>query len=287
MIGSTAIGSSDARTIVDASLRVADHIQSRVPLFTSRGEWATRQYGAAAVVRGCELLRASIVCLDAGHLEAIGLLTRALFESWTTGAYVMFGGREALGRLHAERWRQERHMMQVNGVRADDLVAERDAEIDEIGRVLGIKVGEDGRPKWDGLTVMSMAEQLDSLIPAAMSGGEEVLVIYRTVYRSYSTFDTHGLSPLERLLDMDDIELISMRSPTPWNDPVASIALSCLLLARLANWVFDEFRISTAPLLDDRNVVEQVLRRASDVNLQAAPQRVKDALPESVRALLD
>lgn len=224
----------DAQQTLTSSIQLADHLERRFDLMTSRGRWVTRQYGAAALLRGCELLRASIACLSAGQTEAIGVLSRALLESWVSGAFVMFGGADALARLDAERQRQEGNLIKANDVKADDLLASRKAELNEAAVANGIRLGTDGVPKWDWLTVELMAKELGPLIEKATGRDEEPLALYNMLYRSYSTFDAHGIYPLERRIDLDDLTLTTMCHPVPWVDPHASIGLSCLLLTTLA-----------------------------------------------------
>lgn len=49
-----------------------------------------------------------------------------------------------------------------------------------------------------------MAKELGPLIEKATGRDEEPLALYNTLYRSYSTFDAHGIDPLERRIDLDD-----------------------------------------------------------------------------------
>jgi hypothetical protein len=276
------VNDAERSHVVSAALELADLIDRRSTLFTSRGEFATRQYGAAGLVRGCGLMRAAIACLAAGQDEAVGVLVRAVMESWVAGAFVLFGGPDALARLDAEFQRNQRALLESNRVNASDVIAQQKAELDEVARTYEISLGEDGEPRFDRLSVELMAKELGPLIEAATREPADILTLYNLLYRPYSTLDSHGLQPLERQLDLSDLSLITMREPRPWIDPSSSIALACLLLARLAKWVFDAFRIGTWEVERIFETVAPIMEQASAKALANASQQVLDALPPDI-----
>lgn len=270
---------ADCQHVLRSAEELADLVDNRSGLMTSRGEFAIRQYGAAALLRGCGLMRAAIAIHRAGQDEGVGVLTRAILESWITGAFVLFGGPEALYRLDAERHRYESNLITANVIQADELLAERKAEIDEVARAYGFRLRKDGEPTFVRLSVELMAKELGPLIVAATGEEEDPLALYDMMYRSYSTFDTHGIYPLERQLDLTDLSLTTLRQPQPWIDPHGSIGITCVLLAKLAYWVFKQYPIDTHELERIYATVGEILERSGTAALEQAPRKVIDALP--------
>lgn len=278
-LSSAPVEAAERRQVMASAVELAELVDWRAGLFTSRGEFAARQYGAAGLVRGCGLMRAAFACHEAGQDEAVGILTRAIMESWISGAFILFGGAESLARMEAEHQRNQRNLIASNRINASDLVAQQKAEIEEAAKTYGFRLGEDGEPRFDSLTVRVMAEDLGSLIEAATGERSNIVLLYDLLYRSYSTFDTHGLEPLGRQLDLDDLSLTTMRRPTPWIEPHGSIGVACLLLAMLAKWVFDAYRIGTSEVERIFETVGPIMERAGLTAVALAPQQVIDALP--------
>jgi hypothetical protein len=270
---------ADYRQVLESAGDLAALVDRRADLMTSRVEFAIRQYGAAALVRGCGLLRAAIASHRAGEDEAVGVLTRAILESWITGAFVLFGGPEALVRLDAERHRNEKNLVNANLIQAADLLAKRKATIDELAQTYGFRLNEDGEPTFGKLPVELMAMELGPLIRATTGDDEDPLALYNLMYRSYSTFDTHGLYPLERQLDLSELSLTTLREPTPWIDVSGSVGIACVLLAKLAFWVFRAYPIDTRLVEDIYATVADILKRSGIAAMERAPQQVTDALP--------
>ncbi len=269
----------ERRAVNSAATELANLVERRQGLFTSRGQFAARQYGAAGLARGCGLMRAAIACHEDGQDEAVGVLTRAVLECWISGAFILFGRAESLARFEVERQRNERNLLVSNRINAAKLVAQRRAEMDEVAKAYGFRLGDDGEPRFDRLPVQVMAAELGPLIEAATGESADILALYDLLYRSYSTFDTHGLEPLERRLDLDDLSLTTMREPSPWIEPYGSIAVACLLLAVLAKWVFDAYGIRTSEAERIFETVAPIVEQAGTAALQGAPQEVLEALP--------
>lgn len=271
----------DARAlIIQTSNTLADLVDGRVHLMTSPSEFAHRQFGAAALVRGCDLLRSSIVCLEAGQQETVGVLTRAIQEAWFTGTFAMFGGRPAIIRLEAERQRNMRLMADSNKLNADAVLDDQKDDLHLVAVEAGHPLGPDGKPKFDRLPVFRIASELGAMIEASPYETEDSLAVYNMMYRSYSSFDAHGLDPLDRRIDFSDGALVTLREPIPWIDPHASILLSAMMLVTLGGWVFGECGIARIELNGVRSTLVELGMDAHDHAFDGAPQEVLDALPD-------
>lgn len=272
--------------IVASARRIFDLVGRHQENFTSTSESVQRQYGVAGLARGCGLLVAAIASHEAGEDEAVGVLTRSILETWTSGAFVLFGGAESLARLEAELQRNEQALFANNEINGADLLAQRKAELHEIAKAQGFQIGKDGEPRFERLTVEVMAKELGPLIEKATGEAANALVIYNMLYRSYSTFDTHGLSPLQRQLNFDDLSRISMRNPKPWIDAHSSTAVACLLLSVLGEWVFASFGIEEPELAEVLKTLQPIVLKACVVAVSGASTDVLTALPAELRSKL-
>ena len=272
--------------IVASARKLFDLVGRHRENFTSTSESAQRQYGAAGLARGCGLLAAAIASHEAGEDEAVGVLTRAILETWTSGAFVLFGGAESLARLEAELQRNEQALITNNAINGAELLAERKAELHGVAKAQGFQLGEDGEPRFDKLTVEVMAKELGPLIEKATGEAADALLVYNMLYRSYSTFDTHGLSPLQRQLNLDDLPRISMRQPKPWIEAHSSVAVACLLLAVLGEWVYASFGIDEPELAEVLERLMPIALQACAVAVSGATTDVFAALPAELRTKL-
>lgn len=102
--------------VVTSASKLGELVRSHRANFSSTSEFAQRQYGAAGLARGCGLMAAAIASHEAGEDEAVGVLTRAILETWTSSAFVLFGGAESLARLEAELQRNERALIRTNQI---------------------------------------------------------------------------------------------------------------------------------------------------------------------------
>lgn len=269
----------DWAQVAGSANALAELVERHREAFTSPGELAHRQYGAAGLTRGIGLMSAAIASHDAGEDEAVGVLTRAILESWISGAFVLFGGADSLARLEAERQRNERNLIEANEINAAALLDQRKAELDAAAKSHGIRLDGDGEPHFDKLPVFIMAEEIGALIEARTGDSGGALVLYNMLYRSYSTFDAHGLHPLERQLDLGELPRISMRWPTPWIEARVSVAVACTLLSKLGEWVFASFSIDSAELEQIFGALMPVLMNARLFAVAEAPDDVLAAVP--------
>jgi hypothetical protein len=191
----------------------------------------------------------------------------------------MFGGRQAIIRLEAERQRHSRAMAESNELNADAVLTAQRDDLDEVASDAGHQLGNDGKPKFDRLSVFTIAEDLGPMIEVSRYATEDSLAIYNLMYRSYSTLDAHGLDPLERRIDLSDPSLVPLRDPSPWIDPHVSILLSAVMLVTLAGWAFGEFAIGRIELDDIRRSLVTLGTESRDHAFDGAPQAVLNALP--------
>jgi len=274
------VDDDDIRLVEQGVEQLTQLVTGRLHLFTSRGQWAARQYGVAGLARGTDLLSAGIASSKAGFPDVVGVLVRSLVDSWLSGAYVMFGGAEALARLEHQLQRHEAAMLSQNGLGAQELLRMRSDDLAVAARDIGLLDDADDASALGRITTERIAAELSELLP-----GEDALALYNLLYRTYSTTDAHGLGPLNRWPATENIELIRLHEPTPWVDPHGSLGLATLLLCRLAEWVFDAFHLSTTEVRQVFDLVAPVLERAGTAAIAAASPEVLAALPADFQVL--
>ena len=77
--------------------------------------------GHAAIARTRRLLEGILTLLQADLNDLVGVLVRALFESWLVGVYALLGGAEAMEQLVAEQdWQLTRILSAIGQSREDD-----------------------------------------------------------------------------------------------------------------------------------------------------------------------
>ena len=103
--------------------------------------------------------------------------------------------------------------------------------------------------------------------------------MYDVFYRAYSTFDVHGLYPLERRIDRSDVDRESLQPPTPWMAPAGSTVISTWALGWMAQWVFDRFHLDHIELKAARDAIEPPASRMLEGMLASLPDGVREAMP--------
>jgi hypothetical protein len=227
-------------------------------------------YAAAALARGAALVRAALtLCRSAEH-EAVGLLARAAWECWVTGAYLATGGRKAFIRLEAAQLRQESNVAALNGLEADTLRA-RTEQLHAAERLR--LIAEEGRDRSDGspvsiprITVQQMAREVGPLIESVTGEPADLLVAYDLFYRAHSAWDVHGLKAIDLHTEIsDDGRMIRLRDSIPWLEPHKAIAVAVSYLSNLAWLVEDHFGIDHTELSSlQEQLLDAMSRNAAD-----------------------
>jgi len=171
----------------DRSIRaLADVIEQRLPLLTSRSEFAARQYAAAYLAR-CRRLVLAIDAVRGEFPDAVGTLLRPMFETWLTANWLVLDPDEAMPAL------------------ANDYKV----EVEKMTRLAGLDV-EDVDDSWKGALQSPKIGALvvkvgRLLVDAGDPGGDQLEWSYNLVYRNESIYSVHGgLGPVLAHLDDHD-----------------------------------------------------------------------------------
>src|SRR6516165_5421925 len=98
---------------------LADLIEQRVPLLTSRPALAARQYAAAYLAR-CRRLVLAIDAVRGEFPDAVGALLRPMFETWLTATWLVLDPDEALPALANDYKVEVEKMTRLAGLDVDD-----------------------------------------------------------------------------------------------------------------------------------------------------------------------
>ncbi len=246
---------AEVEHVLTAIEALLDHLDGRQPLFTSRIEEAHRQYAAAALCRGCAMVRSGLITLRAGQVEAVGVLARTAWECWLIGTFLVCGGAKSFVRLEAEQLRQNSNVARLNGF-PSAVLNERWSELrktERYRRILedGLSTDDSSPVTFDKLTVEQLAREVGPMIPAAMGGPADVIGIYDKFYRAHSAWDTHGIQALDRRIALlAEDGRIELKAAVGWLEPEKPLATATAYLALLARQIFHEFGISPRKLDD-------------------------------------
>jgi hypothetical protein len=232
---------------------VLDHVRSREPFLTSRIQDASRQYGAASLGRGCDIVRSGIAALRGDEPEAIGGIARIAWECWLTGAFLVCGGKKALIRMEAEQLRQNSNLARLNQL-PPEVLEQRWVELRDAERLR--QMVEDGREeddeseiKFQSLSLEQIAREAGPMVEAATGKPADLLVAYNMFYRAHSAWDTHGLQALDsRIVLLEGEDRVELKSSTSWLEPHKPLAVATSYLGMLAGLVYDGFGVSTDEL---------------------------------------
>ena len=121
-----------------------------------------QMYAAAALAHCCQLAR-TVVRLHADGDEIAGrMVARGLFESWAVGAYVHFGGFEALTSL-GDDFHFELKVQADEATRHDEALRRKRADID--GRNRRIEHDNVAKARWNRANPDQPAKKLVELLP--------------------------------------------------------------------------------------------------------------------------
>jgi hypothetical protein len=211
-------------------LALADLIERRLPLLTSRPELAARQYAAGYLAR-CRRL---VLAIDQSRLafpDAVGALLRPLFESWLTATWLLLAPEEALPALE--------HDYKV--------------EVEKMTRLAGLdidRVDESWRGELQGPRIASLAVKVGKLlVEAGDPGGDQLEWSYNLVYRNESIYSVHGgLGPVLAHLDGDHAWVGVLETRTGDGDGSGRLLWAAILLGSLTRRVSLTFGLDVRSL---------------------------------------
>jgi hypothetical protein len=221
---------------------VIHEIDTHMPRLTSGPGYLPRQMAAAAVARGRKLWAALDAVQAAGQAVVGGLLSRAIWECWVVGLFVLFKGDDGYEHLAGAY------------DRANDLIIDRWPD-DETRPELR----ELDYPK-QKLNYETMATEVTRLL--AERGSPVVTLSYDGIYRSWSTLAAHATHGSLMLFVEDTGSYLKLgpgRLPLPAE---VDLRVTSTFLGHLAWFVLREFSIDGTKLI---NAVEQLhLRQLAD-----------------------
>lgn len=242
--------------------------------FSSSSTGVGRQFAAAGLLRGLDLLGAAVAVLNAGHPDAVGAVVRPIVETWLTSMYLLLGEAAALGALEHELNRNERAMMNSNDIDLGDLFEERERELRDAARYAGVLGEEDVFGK--KLTTLDIASRVE----AALVDEPGALGIYNMMFRTYSTHETHGLSPVRRRVNSADVDDLRLQEPKPIIDPRVSIGMAALLMCDLAHRVTTAFEQPSDELEAISDRLMGVFSATGEAVIGSTPPEIRDLVPE-------
>lgn len=270
----------DETEILGAVDALLDILGRDLGLLTTRSELRLlhRQYAAAALARGCAILRSARSLIDAGHNEGIGLLSRALWETWLVGAFVLAGREEALFRLEGEQQRQVRNLAERNGLHPEVMAKLEDDQRTltdaERARRRNSTSADDSSDTiaFGRLQLEQIAKELGPLlVEARLEESADITAAYDLLYRSHSAFDAHGIAALERHLDLSAAGVISLHvQPPSWIETHRSLGIGALQLSLLARYIYLTFGIGTWRLDDVQTSLFRHLQAAGISSVEQA-----------------
>jgi hypothetical protein len=214
---------------------VIHEIDTHMPRLTSGPGYLPRQMAAAALARGRKLWAALDAVQAAGQAVVGGLLSRAIWECWVVGLFVLFKGDDGYEHLAGAY------------DRANDLITDRwpdDETRPELRRL--------NYPK-QKLNYETMATEVTRLL--AERGSPVATLSYDGLYRSWSTLAAHAAyGSLMLFVEATDsyLKLGPGRLPLPAE---VDLRVTSTFLGHLAWFVLREFSIDGTKLI---NAVEQL-----------------------------
>lgn len=253
------------RSLTDAIRSLLDRVDALAPDLTSVHELGARQFAAAALLRGSELARSASLVNEQVGPDPAGILARSAWESWLTGTFLLFGGNAAFLRMEAEAQRQETVLLERNSVPANRAVLDRRAALDQVEsqrRALEEPDRADAEVQWNRLSIEVMARAVGPWIEDTTGESADVTAAYDLFYRSHSTFDAHGIRPLERLVtDSPDGSHLVLSRREPWIDPDHAVAIASMYLGKLGVWIADDFGVDSCDLSDRLDTLVSALNQ--------------------------
>jgi hypothetical protein len=217
----------DWETHHSSILALADLIERRLPLLTSRPELAARQYSAGYLAR-CRRL---VLAIDQSRLafpDAVGALLRPLFESWLAATWLLLAPEEALPALE--------HDYKV--------------EVEKMTRLAGLdidQVDESWRGELQGPRIASLAVKVGKLLVRGRRPRRRPARM--VVQRNESIYSVHGgLGPVLAHLDGDNAWVGVLERRTGDGDGSGRLLWAAILLGILTRRAFLTFGLDVRPL---------------------------------------
>jgi hypothetical protein len=208
-----------------------------------------RVLAAGALARSAAILRSARALLQAGELEGIGYLVRGAWETSLVGMYVLVDGFRGVLRLNADQARQELALTRANDVEPEVIAILDDRMSDLVANerrrraAAGDQEGADAFTKFERLKVADLARVLGpQLVEHGFEEDADAAAAYDLLYRSHSTYDTHGLAAIERHVRFGSDGRLGIKAdPDGWIDAHRATALVTLYVGLLAKYVLRTF----------------------------------------------
>jgi hypothetical protein len=189
------------------------------------------------------LLEGAILLAEGGRPETMGVLVRALFETWLVANYVLLKGKDAddesvLIELGNDFARSVTAMAAGTGRNREDVKAKVDAwkmeTRDHPDNVAGPP--ELTGMRGNRLNLEQVASAVRHLLAARAEPSLDAVELYNAVYRGESTYSAHpGLGALHMYMDYDEIaeesDRLTLRPKPPFPNQARVGALLTLDLA--------------------------------------------------------
>lgn len=226
---------------------LSELIASNLRGLTSTRDQMRRQLAAAGLARCRSLLMALCSLDEMGHSDVLGLLLRAVFETWAVSLWVLYKGSNAeddavLQELGSDYEHWTTRMAKATGWKEGDDEAEKAMNG---WRTVAARAG--GKP----LNYRAIVEELEPLLTGDRAMKPGPIAIYDRVYRGQSIYCAHAnLGTLFRYFAPDAAAMRDQVNMAPGPAFPEAVRLSALLTSHLATNIFDEFGIAATPLAE-------------------------------------
>jgi hypothetical protein len=217
---------------------ILDHLKDKAEYMTSAHDpdLTPRQLAAAALMRLRALLEALLMLCISGHARTGGMLSRAVWETWLVGTFLLVRGPDAVRDLAFDAARHSVDTGRRLGL-GEDFSSPAQDFIDR---------NKAGAKRW---RIEEMAQEVDRLLTAR---GERFRVQegYDRMFRGESSASTHaGLGSLTPYIEILPERRALTLDPPALVPAERSVVLAGILVLDLARRVYDAFGLRLDDLI--------------------------------------
>lgn len=225
--------------ILPSVSEVLDHLDAAVARWRFSDDQTNLHMAAAALRQGARLTRSALILAASEEPAGVNVLVRSAFEYWLMGAWLVFGGEDAIIGVELERYRwqiilaervgetdtanTERHTVGLAKLRDEQAAYQQAGSALPAGRASSV-------------VLLQVAERLGALIKARFpeDTDADVTQVYDLLYRSHSTMDAHPPLTINKLTGDGDRVKVGLQ---PWLPPANALRVMTPYLCLLGHWI--------------------------------------------------
>ena len=229
-----------------------DHLDAAVAGWRFGVEETNLRLAAAALYQGSRLARGGLSVATSQEPAGVNVLVRSAFEYWLMGAWLVFGGDDAIIGVELERYRWQIILAErVSAADTEDAARHDEglAKLRDEQAAYQEAAGELPAGRASSVVLLQIAERLGALIEARFpeDEGADVTRAYDLLYRSHSMMDAHPPMTINKLAGDGDRVNIGLEPRLP---PVNALRVMTSYLCLLAHWI-DATQGAPVQLWDD------------------------------------